>query len=74
MAEAEMRRILMDLCGAHPCLGARIFHRVGKVPVGEAAIYVGVEAVHRGEAFAMASGFMDRLKRDVPIWKVGVSP
>lgn len=71
MAEAEMRRILTDLCGAHPCLRARVFHRVGKVPVGEAAIYVGVAAVHRAEAFAMASGFMDQLKRDVPIWKLG---
>jgi molybdopterin synthase catalytic subunit len=38
--------------------------------VGEAAIVVRVEAKHRAEAFGMLAAFMDRLKQDVPIWKV----
>lgn len=69
MAEREMRRILEDLARQHPCLAARVVHRVGQVPVGEAAIYVGVAARHRAEAFAVLTAFMDRLKQDVPIWK-----
>jgi molybdopterin synthase catalytic subunit len=69
MAEHQMRRILYDLSGEHPCLRVKVLHRIGVVPVGSAAIYIGVEAVHRAEAFALASSFMDRVKRDVPIWK-----
>lgn len=71
MAESQMREILEGLGREHPFLRARVIHRVGAVPVGEAAIYVCVEAVHRAEAFAVSVAFMDRLKRDVPIWKRG---
>jgi molybdopterin molybdotransferase len=46
-----------------------VIHRVGIVPVGETAIYLGVAAKHRGAAFALLAEFMDRLKQDVPIWK-----
>jgi molybdopterin synthase catalytic subunit len=42
---------------------------VGRVPAGEASILVRVAAKHRAEAFGMLAEFMDRLKRDVPIWK-----
>jgi molybdopterin synthase catalytic subunit len=69
MAEHEIRRILTDIAGRRPCLFMRVIHRVGTVPVGEAAIYVGLGARHRSEAFGLLSEFMDRLKQDVPIWK-----
>lgn len=69
MAEREMRRILEEIAGRQPCLGVTVIHRVGVIPVGEAAIYVGIAGEHRAEAFAMLSEFMNRLKRDVPIWK-----
>lgn len=69
MAEREMRRILESLGAARPCLYVRVVHRTGVVPVGEAAIRVGVAAAHRAEAFALLAEFMDRLKIDVPIWK-----
>lgn len=69
MAEREMRRLLSELTTAQPCLAACVIHRIGIVPVGEAAIDVGIAAKHRAEAFALLAGFMDRLKQDVPIWK-----
>lgn len=69
MAEREMRRLLSELTTAQPCLTAHVIHRIGVVPVGAAAIYVGIAARHRAEAFALLAGFMDRLKQDVPIWK-----
>jgi len=69
MAEREITRIVSELAAARPVLGVRVVHRVGRVPVGEAAIYVGVASKHRAEAFALLTGFMDRLKQDVPIWK-----
>ncbi len=69
MAETEMRRIIAELAGDHPCLFVRVIHRVGIVPVGEAAIHIGVAARHRAEAFRLLTEFMNRLKQDVPIWK-----
>lgn len=70
MAEMMIREILTDLHKLHPFAFARVHHRVGIVPVGEAAILLDVHASHRAEAFAVLSKFMDRLKLDVPIWKI----
>lgn len=69
MAETELRRILAEMTGDTLCLFARVIHRIGIVRVGEAAIYVGIAARHRAEAFALLAGFMNRLKQNVPIWK-----
>jgi molybdopterin synthase catalytic subunit len=74
MAEREMTRILDELLTAHPCHAIHVRHRIGRIPVGETAIYIGVVARHRAEAFAVLSGFMDRLKLDVPIWKIDAVP
>jgi molybdopterin synthase catalytic subunit len=70
MAQQQMERILAELGATWPCQLVRVRHRVGRVPVGEAAIVVEVFSTHRAEAFALAAAFMDRLKQDVPIWKV----
>lgn len=69
MAEREIERIVRELAASRPVAGVKVLHRIGRVPVGEAAIYVAVTARHRAEAFAVLTGFMDRLKQDVPIWK-----
>ncbi len=69
MAEREIRRLLEEISQKNPCLAAKVIHRVGIIPVGETAIYVGVAAKHRKEALALLGEFMDRLKQDVPIWK-----
>jgi molybdopterin synthase catalytic subunit len=69
MAETVTRRILTELSLAHPCHAVFIQHRIGVIPVGEAAIHIAVQARHRAPAFALLAAFMDRLKQDVPIWK-----
>ncbi len=79
MAGKELGRLLGTLLTKHACLGAHVVHRVGVVPAGEAAIYVGIASSHRAEGFAFLIEFMDRLKQDVPIWKrrslpAGTSP
>jgi molybdopterin molybdotransferase len=74
MAEHEIRRILTALAEKHPCLAAKVIHRLGIIPVGETAIYLGVASRHRGEAFTVLTEFMNRLKQDVPIWKVRSLP
>ena len=69
MAGREIRRLLADISTRHPCLAVKVVHRVGIIPVGDTAIYVGVASPHRGEVIALLAEFMDRLKQDVPIWK-----
>jgi molybdopterin synthase catalytic subunit len=69
MAREEMERILRELAAEFACESVAVRHRIGRVPVGEASIVVRVEAKHRAEAFGMLSEFLNRLKRDVPIWK-----
>ena len=70
MAERQIEKILRELGAQHPCLSVRVRHRIGEVRVGEIAVVIEALAAHRAEAFALASGFMDRLKQDVPIWKM----
>ena len=73
MARSEMERIVRELSAQYPCHQVEVTHRIGHVPAGEASILVRIAAKHRAEAFSLLTEFMDRLKRDVPIWKK-VSP
>ena len=69
MARSEITRILGELAAEYPCESVAVRHRIGRVAAGEISILVRVEARHRAEAFGMLVKFMDRLKRDVPVWK-----
>jgi molybdopterin synthase catalytic subunit len=51
-----------------PCKVA-ILHRWGELSVGEASVAIAVSAPHRAEAFEACRHAIERLKRDVPIWK-----
>lgn len=44
-------------------------HRVGALGIGDAALVCAVAAGHRGQAFAVCSDLVDRIKKEVPIWK-----
>ncbi|HEY8900663.1 MAG TPA: molybdenum cofactor biosynthesis protein MoaE [Chthoniobacterales bacterium] len=72
MAVSEMKRLLAE--EGRNCVRAVAWHRHGWIPVGDTAILVWIEGRHRGEAFALLTAFMDRLKVDVPIWKVEAAP
>lgn len=47
----------------------RIEHRLGLVEPGEASVVVAVSSPHRRESFAAGEWLMERIKREVPIWK-----
>jgi molybdopterin synthase catalytic subunit len=70
MAEKVMREKIGQLEASHPCQAIRIVHRLGTVPKGESAIYVGIQSRHRREGFHFLQEFMDEFKKDVPIWKL----
>lgn len=69
MALREFGRIFTALEAEHPIESALVIHRLGEVPVGEASLFVRLEARHRGQALAFCGALIDRMKRDVPIWK-----
>jgi len=74
MAERQIERLIHELLAEFPCTSVRVSHRVGVIQVGECAIALQVAALHRGPAFSFATAFMDRLKQEVPIWKVKAIP
>ena len=44
-------------------------HRLGMLEIGDPALVCAVSAAHRGQAFAVCSELVDRIKEQVPIWK-----
>lgn len=45
-------------------------HRVGDLAIGDLAVVVAVSCAHRGDAFELARRLIDRVKHEVPIWKL----
>jgi len=68
MAEQRMERIVAELEAAH---GARlaIAHRVGTLQPGEPSVVIAVAAPHREAAYAASRECLERIKREVPVWK-----
>ncbi|WP_414526529.1 molybdenum cofactor biosynthesis protein MoaE [Nodularia chucula] len=46
-----------------------IYHRVGRLQVGEISVLVAVGCPHRSEAFDACAYAIDTLKHNAPIWK-----
>ena len=47
-----------------------LWHRTGRLEVGETSVAVVVSAPHRGEAFDACRFLIDTLKATLPIWKL----
>ncbi len=69
LAVKEGERILAEACERFPLKAALCVHRVGPLGLEDMAVWVGVSAVHRGEAFAACRFIIDEVKHRVPIWK-----
>jgi molybdopterin synthase catalytic subunit len=70
MAERRIASILEDCMAQHGLTAAAAAHRTGTVATGEPSVLVAASAPHRPEAFAGARDAIDRIKAEVPIWKV----
>ena len=46
-----------------------IYHRTGRLEIGEISVLVAVGSPHRSEAFAACQYAIDTLKHNAPIWK-----
>jgi molybdopterin synthase catalytic subunit len=73
MAEARLRAIGEEVAAAFGLSAVALEHRVGTVPLSEPSVIVAASAPHRGEAFDGARALIDRVKAEVPIWKVEVA-
>lgn len=69
LAEAEGSRILEEAVEKYGLLRSGCVHRVGHLEIGGLAVWVGVTASHRAEAFAGCRYIIDEVKKRVPIWK-----
>ncbi|MCB1119914.1 MAG: molybdenum cofactor biosynthesis protein MoaE [Verrucomicrobiae bacterium] len=69
LAEAEGTRIVQEAVEKFSLLRCVCLHRVGHLEIGGLAVWVGVVAAHRAEAFEGCRYVIDEVKKRVPIWK-----
>jgi molybdopterin synthase catalytic subunit len=69
MAEPLVRQIGEEEAERHGLIAVAVEHRIGRVPLSEAAVLVAASSGHRAEAFAGAKAIMDRIKAEAPIFK-----
>lgn len=69
MAEKEGQRIVEEAVKRFDLDYAECVHRVGRLEIGEAAVWVGVSSAHRSEAFEACRFVIDEVKHRLPIWK-----
>ena len=74
MAQDQLRRLAEDLVQRHGLIAIDVWHSRGRVAVGGCSFRLIIHAPHRKEALAAMDEFIDRLKRDVPIWKSAAWP
>lgn len=69
MALHELANLARAVTAQHGLLALTALHSRGRVAVGEVSFILEVQSAHRAEALAALADFIDRMKRDVPIWK-----
>ena len=69
IAVAEGAAVLAEARARFAIVEARCVHRVGRLAIGDCAVWVGVSAGHRGAAFDACRFIIDEIKHRLPIWK-----
>lgn len=69
LAVKEGEKVLAEARQRHPHLSALCVHRTGLLEIGDCAVFVGVTAPHRDEAFKACRYIIDQTKSRLPIWK-----
>ena len=68
-AKARLREIAEEIKQKWPVNNVAIYHRVGKLKVGDINLVVAIAAVHRGEGLAAVQYAVDRFKEKLPTSK-----
>jgi molybdopterin converting factor subunit 1 len=69
MAERVLRDVVASIEARWPGVRLAVLHRIGVLGVGETAVAIAAAAPHRAEAFEACREAIERLKREVPVWK-----
>jgi molybdopterin synthase catalytic subunit len=69
LAIIEGEKVIAEAKQRFPFLEARCVHRSGLLEIGDCAVWVGVSAPHRDEAFKACRYIIDETKIRLPIWK-----
>ena len=69
LAISEGEKIIAEANELYPFVKAAFVHRTGLLEIGDVAVWVGVAARHRDEAFKACRYIIDELKVRLPIWK-----
>lgn len=69
MALEQMARIGSEIAAQFAIDRIGVVHRLGRLQIGQASVAIVATAPHRKAAFEAALETINRLKREVPIWK-----
>lgn len=69
LAVSEGEKVIAEAREQFPHLQACCVHRSGLLEIGDCAVWVGVAAPHRDEAFKACRYIIDQIKVRLPIWK-----
>ena len=69
LALDRLTELAQEMLDGWPVKKVALLHRTGELEVGEPSVVVACSAPHRAEAFEACRHGIERLKRDVPIWK-----
>ena len=69
LCEKEAKKIFLEAREKFQVIQLKCVHPVGRLNVGDMAVWVGATAAHREEAFAACRYIIDQVKARVPIWK-----
>ena len=69
MAEKIMAKIVQEIGDRWDLHDVGIWHRTGRVNLGETSLLIVVGYPHRKEAFEAAAYCVDRIKEILPVWK-----
>lgn len=69
LAKTEGDKVIAEAHSRFPHLEALCVHRTGLLEIGDCAVWVGVTAAHRDEAFKACRYIIDQIKVRLPIWK-----
>jgi molybdopterin synthase catalytic subunit len=69
MAVGKIEKICEDVRSRFEVGDIAVAHRVGDLAIGDVSVAIAVAAPHRDAAYAGSREIIERLKREVPIWK-----
>jgi molybdopterin synthase catalytic subunit len=68
-AQEVLETVVHDFAEHSDVTAIAAVHRVGEIPIGQAALVVAVGSAHRSDAFTAAATLVDLIKEKLPVWK-----